>query len=100
VLAGSTDGYVYAINQKRGDVLWRFSSGEPISEAPIAIDDCVYAATDSDTLFCLEAETGEQRWQVPRVHRVITVSADRVYGLDVTARLVVLDRTTGVTSAG
>jgi outer membrane protein assembly factor BamB len=95
LFAASLDGYVYAVNQVDGNVLWRFSAGEPLSQTPVAIDDVVYAVTDGDTLYCIGASSGEEKWGVAGVSRVLSVSSDRIYCLDTTARMVALDRNTG-----
>lgn len=95
VLAASVDGYVYCLHEISGDELWRFSSGEAISNSPVPIGDSVYVVTDKGSLFCLNLENGQEKWSAPQVRRLISVSKDRLYCLTVTGRLAILDVKTG-----
>ena len=95
ILATSIDGYVYCLHETSGQEFWRFSTGEPISNSPVPIGDSVYIVTDRGSLFCLNVESGSEKWSAPQVQRLISVSKDRIYCLTVTGRLSVLDVGTG-----
>jgi hypothetical protein len=95
VLAASIDGYVYCLHESSGDELWRFSTGESISNSPVPIGDTVYVITDKGSLFSLNLENGQEKWSAPQVKRLLSVSKDRLYCLTMTGRLSILDAKTG-----
>ncbi len=95
VLAASIDGYVYCLHESSGDELWRFSTGESISNSPVPIGDTVYLITDKGSLFSLNLENGQEKWSAPQVKRLVSVSKDRLYCLTMTGRLSILDAKTG-----
>ena len=65
ILAAAGDGFVYAIREKDGDTLWKFSTGEPIIEAPTVIENRLYVATQLGGLYCLDVTTGNDLWWAP-----------------------------------
>ena len=93
--AASRDGFVHAIEEKAGTSLWRFSTAEPILEAPVAIGTHIYVATQPGGMYCLEAKSGTEKWWAPQVAQFIAASKDRVYVTDKLDRIVVLDAATG-----
>jgi len=95
VLATSIDGYVYCLHELSGDDLWRFSTGEPISNSPVPVGTSVYIITDKGSLFCLDVESGQEKWFAPQVQRLLSASKDRLYCLTMTGRLAILDAKTG-----
>ncbi len=95
LLAASIDGYVYCIHETSGKDIWRFSTGEPISNTPVPIGDSAYVVTDKGSLFCLDLETGVEKWWSPGIHKFIAASKDRLYGLSSLGRLAILDAKTG-----
>src|SRR5215213_9916932 len=44
--------------------LWRFQAAGGIDSTPAVADGVVYVGCDCDTLYALDAATGEERWQV------------------------------------
>ncbi len=95
LFVASADGYVYAIHEKNGDVVWRFSTGETITHSPIVIGDSVYAITDHAGMFSIDVETGTERWWTPRISKFVAASNERLYCMGKTDRLVVIDAKTG-----
>ena len=95
LLATSVDGFVYCVHESSGAVLWRFSSGEPISETPAAYGNSIFAVTGNDTLFAIDAEYGQEQWSVSGMTKVIGASKDRLYCLSDTQRLIILDQQNG-----
>ncbi len=92
---GSHDGSVYALNDRRGVLIWSYHVGSPIVESVVAIGDAVYAPADAGGLTKLEADTGRALWWAPSVKRLVAASKARVYALDTIHRLLVLDAATG-----
>ncbi len=93
--AGSHDGFVYAVNERSGITTWKFSSGDPIFEPPVAIDGRVFITPDMSGMFCLDGQSGRQLWFAPSITRVAAVSPTRIYAFDRYRRLVSLDVKTG-----
>lgn len=95
LLVTSVDGFVYCVQEISGVVMWRFSSGEPILESPVAYGNTVYAVTVDGSLFAIDAEYGQERWSVPKMSKVIGASKERLYCLSDTKRLIVLNQQNG-----
>lgn len=99
VMAVSRDGDVYVMNEFTGALMWRFSTGDPIDHSPVPIDDDVYIITTNYTMFRLSAQTGGAGagaiWSTQGLSKIVSASATRLYCLDPTGRLVILDRATG-----
>lgn len=93
--ATSIDGYVYNVHENSGSEEWRFSTGEAMSNAPMVFGDSVYAVTDKGNLFSIDFETGAQNWASPYIRQIISASADRLYCLGITGKLVILEAATG-----
>jgi outer membrane protein assembly factor BamB len=94
-LTASIDGDVYCVHENSGNELWRFTTGEPISNTPVPIGENVYVVTDKGTLFCIKHELGQEQWWTPRIKRFVSASKDRIYCLGMSDRLVILDAKTG-----
>jgi hypothetical protein len=99
VITVSLDGDVYMANEFTGALLWRFSTGDPIGHSPVAIGGDVYVITNNHTLFRLSAQTGGTGagalWSTLGVGKFLAASQERLYCLDPTGRLMILDRATG-----
>ena len=95
LLVASIDGYVYCVHETSGNEIWRFSTGEPISQTPIPIGDSVYVVTDKGSMFSIDQETGAEKWWKTGVKRFIAASEDRLYCLGTLDRLDILDAKTG-----
>jgi outer membrane protein assembly factor BamB len=68
LFVGSTDGYLYAINQD-GEEVWRYYSGAPIRSSPVvgrmpSGQDgwIIYFGNGAGKLFALQARDGSRRW--------------------------------------
>jgi outer membrane protein assembly factor BamB len=95
VFVASVDGYVYCIKEATGDLRWRFSAGEPISQQPLVVDDAVYVVTDHGNLFRINIENGVEQWSTPRVKGLLSASRDRLYCAGELGRVTVIDMKTG-----
>lgn len=95
VLVSSIDGYVYCVKELSGEVLWRFSTGQPISQSPIPIGDAVYIVTDEFGLFRVNVQNGVEKWWSPQIRQFLSASETRVYCEGDRGQLVVLDAETG-----
>lgn len=92
---GSKDGYLYAINELNGSLIWKFSAGAAIVEQPVAVEGAVYALADSGGLFRLDPLSGRETWYAAGVKKFLAASAQRLYAADYVGRLLVLDALSG-----
>jgi outer membrane protein assembly factor BamB len=95
IFGASEDGFVYAIRETDGLIVWRFSTGEPIIEQSVVVGLRVYVPTQTEGMYCLDAKTGQEVWWAPNVRRFIAASRDRVYTADKIGRMIVLNAATG-----
>jgi len=99
LIATSIDGYVYCMNPFRqsSNVIWQFSTGEPISKSPVVIGDTVYVISDNKRMFAIAAKNGLPIWASPAngVKQLMAVSKDRMYVAGDIGRLAILETATG-----
>ncbi len=95
IVVASTDGYVYCIHEKSGDLIWRFSTGEPIIRSPVVVGDSVYVVTDENSLYRLSAANGIDQWSTSGVSAVLSVSQTRLYCRGRVGRMIILDNESG-----
>ncbi len=93
--AAAADGFVFCLNERDGKLLWRYSTGEPISESPVLIEDSLYVTTRFGGMYRVNADSGETLWRVSGPRKFIAASAKRVYARDASGRLLYLDKETG-----
>ncbi len=93
----SMDGYVNAVHERSGVAVWRFSSGFPIYQPVVALEDANYVITEPGGLHSLSLD-GAPLWYKPGIVQVLSVTANHVFALDQLDRLVALDKTTGATT--
>jgi hypothetical protein len=96
---GSTDGFVYAVDERDGQLLWDFGAGEPIGQTPVPIGDSVYAISEDFGLFKINKENGvnDPKWpsRIADIKRFVAASKDYLYVIDRLDRLVVIQQATG-----
>ncbi|HUT10423.1 MAG TPA: PQQ-binding-like beta-propeller repeat protein [Thermoguttaceae bacterium] len=95
IFGASRDGFVHAIEERGGQSLWRFSTGEPMVQPAVVVENRVYATTQRGGMFCLDAETGSEIWWAPHLRQFLAASKDRVYAADSLGRILVLRADTG-----
>lgn len=88
-------GFVYAVRERDGKALWRFSVGEPIYEPVAALGDDVFVTSVLGRLSCLSTTNGTEKWAVSGFKQFVAASRDRVYAVDVLDQLQILLRATG-----
>ncbi|MCH8922132.1 MAG: PQQ-binding-like beta-propeller repeat protein [Planctomycetes bacterium] len=95
LISAGADGYVNAIHERTGEVLWDFSAGDGIYRSPVVIGDSVYAIPKSGGMFCISSKTGLKKWWTPRVRRFLSGSDKRLYVIDHVGRIAVIDAGSG-----
>ena len=91
----SLDGYCYCINEKGSGVLWRFSTGIPISHQPVAFKDSVYIITDENTMYSIDVATGQEKWWISGIRDFVAASENRLYTRNGLGDVLILDANSG-----
>ncbi len=106
VLAGSSDTFLYALNESSGGVLWRFKTGGAITGSPAVHNGVVYLGSQDQTIYAVELRTGLLKWssgQIAPISSSLTVVDGMVlFGTQYsasarTARILSLNSTSGAT---
>ncbi len=97
VFTASADGFVYAVQESTGKLVWQTSLGSAMSQSPFVFGDKVYAVTQDRKMFCLDALTGDFAWDAPKLGfgRYLGASESRVYITDGFRNLLVVDPASG-----
>ncbi|KAK7495282.1 hypothetical protein BaRGS_00013464 [Batillaria attramentaria] len=63
LLCGSHDGHLAALHcQSSGETVWRKDLKKPVFSSPVVDDDQVYVGCVDGGLYCLNIQTGDQKW--------------------------------------
>lgn len=95
VIVGSIDGYLYCVSEKNGDIFWKFSTGQPIHQAPFGTADTAYVINDDGGLYAINVADGSEKWWANGYRRYLANTGDRIYVTDVSGSLVILDARSG-----
>ena len=95
VFATSLDGYIYCFTESRGTILWRFTTGEPISRSPIALGDTVYAISNRGNMYAINVEDATEKWLISGIRSYLAGSETRLYCIDLAGNLAILDAASG-----
>jgi len=95
----SIDGYVYCLHERSGEMLWRFSTGHAMSERPIVHKEHAYVFTAKGSMFKISVETGEEVWRVEGIKRCISSSEERLYCVNRSGQILIVDPKSGGTMA-
>jgi len=95
LFATSIDGFCYCLQEFSGDVVWRFSAGDPISHPPIVVGDAVYVVADQGGMYRVGVQDGRAQWWTPRTKKFLAGSERRVYALNNAGRIEILDAASG-----
>ena len=89
------NGYLYAIDEKSENIVWEYSTAQPILDRPIAVGGDVVITTQDKNMFCVNAD-GTEKWMAVAVDSFLSASENRIYAVDDRGQLTVLSRKTGV----
>lgn len=59
-----TKGYLYAIDCKTGDLIWKFNAGSKLYDGPNIKDNTAYLGTANGTVFAIDLSTGKEKWRI------------------------------------
>lgn len=104
VYAGSSDGFLYAVELGSGQLRWKYDAQEEVGTTPAVAGGLVVAMTLQDTLVAVDAKTGAWRWHHRREQRegftihgaaAPVVAGPTVYGAWSDGNVAALDLLTG-----
>ncbi|MDR1289763.1 MAG: PQQ-binding-like beta-propeller repeat protein, partial [Planctomycetaceae bacterium] len=93
-VVGTKSGYVYAIKNRNGEVLWHFVANGSVVEQMAVIGVDVFVPT-LNGMHDIDVRRGKEKWFVPNIVKFICASRSRVYVQDKNGFLVILDRKSG-----
>jgi hypothetical protein len=93
-VVGTKSGYVYAIKNRNGEVLWHFVANGSVMEQMAVIGVDVFVPT-LNGMHNIDVRRGKEKWFVPNMVKFICASRSRVYVQDKNGFLVILDRKSG-----
>ena len=95
----SLDGFVYAVEEERGIVIWQLSTGASVAQPPIALGNYIFIINGLNQLFKIDAKTGREApgWEQPRTNigRYIGAGKENLYLIDAVGNLVVMSQGSG-----
>lgn len=91
----SLDGYIYCVGEQKGNILWRFTTGEPIRHSPVALGKMVYAISTRGNMYAIDANSAAERWLVSGIRSYLAGNEQRLYCLDERGDLAILDAMSG-----
>jgi outer membrane protein assembly factor BamB len=64
VYVGSSDGNLYAIDQRSGDIRWRADAGAAVTSSPAVVSGLVIVGARDGKWLAVDAATGAERWRI------------------------------------
>ncbi|MDG2380790.1 MAG: PQQ-binding-like beta-propeller repeat protein [Pirellulaceae bacterium] len=92
---GSSDGFIYCLDEGDGEIEWQYATGEPIHESLFSDNERIYAITEFGNLHAVGSSDGFQQWLVTGIKRIVAASDTRLYVLDQQGVMHGLDPKTG-----
>ena len=96
IYPGSIDGNLYRVHELSGQILWKFATGAPIVERPIATKDAVYVGAASSGVYAIDHKTGTEKWFGSGPQKILAVTPDRLYATNASGRMTIMRTDTGM----
>ena len=94
-VANCVDGFVYCVDELTGDMVWRQSLGEVLTNEPVLVKNRAYIVSRDKTCYCLDMRNGDIIWSQPNMQRIVAASGKRLYALDRLGNLMILNLESG-----
>jgi outer membrane protein assembly factor BamB len=91
MLVVTTDGYLYCLNYRSGDLIWRYSSGDQTAQPASVVDELVYLVSREAGMQAVSTAAGEQKWTAPTIKQFVSATKTKVYAVNAAGNLVILD---------
>lgn len=65
VLIGSSDGGLYALDEKSGEQIWKFPTGGAVDSSPAVSGGTVFVASRDRSLYAVDERSGKEKWRFP-----------------------------------
>ncbi|RLD53625.1 MAG: hypothetical protein DRI97_13095, partial [Bacteroidetes bacterium] len=62
VFIGNRDKYVYCLNKKSGELVWKYNTGGRVDASPVVVGNRLLTASMRGDLFLLDRKTGKPLW--------------------------------------
>src|SRR5439155_12922759 len=95
IFATSLDGYHCCLNERKGNILSRFTTGESIVHSPVALDQTVYAISKRGNMYAIDVNSAAERWVIGGIRSYLAGNDKRLYCTDLRGDLAILDTSTG-----
>ena len=95
VLVGNVAGFVVAISDANGEVLWKFVAANPVVERVVIVKDHVYACSVNGGMYCLDARNGSEIWYVKGIEHFLAESGNALYAVNTRREITIMNRETG-----
>jgi outer membrane protein assembly factor BamB len=95
IYLGTRNGYLIAFDYDHLKEIWRFSTGSPILQRPIAIGPVVFTLPEDGGMYAVDPKSGNQQWFAADPVQFVAASPTRIYARDQFGRLIALDLKTG-----
>lgn len=82
IYVGQTNGYMYAVGARSGEVIWAQRAGSYIYSAAVAAEKVIYVGTYDGYLIAYDAATGAEQWRTETpgaVHGAMTLMDGLIY---------------------
>ena len=85
---GSGDGNVYALDERSGQMKWKFQTGEVVHASPALADGALFVGSWDSYFYALDAATGQEKWRFKTgedraIHNQVGLQASPVVAGDV-----------------
>ena len=63
IVAGASDGYVYALDESTGKKIWSYKTGDEIWSSPAVAGGLVYIGSNDGSVYALDLSSGRKKWK-------------------------------------
>ena len=63
IFVGSKDSCLYAVDSERGEILWKYKTGDMIRSTPLVKDGIVYVGSWDHYMYAIDAKTSDLIWK-------------------------------------
>ena len=62
VFIGNRDKYMYCLNKKSGELVWKYNTGSRVDASPVVVGNKVLTANMRGDIFLLDIKSGKPSW--------------------------------------